>query len=111
MAKLKRYIASTQTWEYIDPSVMASTPGPQGIPGPQGPPGTGSGSPTSFLHTQTISSSTWTIVHGLNRAPAITVYEAIGNSKILVTCEVVYVDQNTIQLEFSTPIAGEAYLT
>jgi hypothetical protein len=75
-----------------------------GSQGAQGVPGGG----FNYVHTQTVASTVWIIVHNLNGFPNITVADSAGT---VVEGDVVYVDSNTIQLTFSAPFSGTAYLS
>ena len=78
--------------------------GPQGDPGPPGPPGPG---PATFVWAQPIAAAVWTIPHGLNDDPSVTVVDTTGRQ-----CEgtVQYLDSNTVQLTFAAAFSGDAYL-
>lgn len=72
-----------------------------------GPPGTPGGDSATFVHTQDVAASTWTIAHGLNRYPAVAVFDTLDDE---VEPDVAYPDLNTTVLTFSAAIAGIAYL-
>jgi hypothetical protein len=77
-----------------------------GPPGPQGPPGSpGSG---TFRYTQTIAAAVWTIVHGLGFYPNVVTTDTAGTEMI---GDVRYVDINTVEIAFSSPLAGYANLS
>lgn len=80
--------------------------GPQGPPGPQGPVGP-AGSDTTYVHTQTSPSATWTIAHGLDKYPAIDVVDSGSN---VVIGEVHYNNTNTVTITFVAAFAGKAFL-
>jgi len=80
--------------------------GLQGPPGPQGPAGSGSGD-LNYVHNQTISSSTWTINHNLNKYPSVTVQDSAGDT---VRGILAYTNLNTVTLTFSAAYTGIAYL-
>lgn len=61
----------------------------------------------TYLHTQTIASDTWVIVHNLNKYPAVSVIDSAGNE---VTGEVYYNDTNTVTLRFKGGFKGSATL-
>lgn len=73
-----------------------ATPGPQG---PQGPAGAGGG---VLVYNQSTPASTWTVLHSLNRAPMVQVYDAAGD---LVMTDVVSTN-TTITVTFATPQTG-----
>ena len=61
-----------------------------------------------FIFKQLTPSSSWLIIHNLDTFPVITTTDSSGN-KILGT--EVYVDNNTVRIDFTSPIDGVAYLT
>lgn len=61
----------------------------------------------TFKFSQTVSSSTWTIVHNLGYFPSVSVIDSVGN---FVTGNIDYTDANTITLTFKTAFKGKAYL-
>lgn len=77
-----------------------------GIPGPPGPPGP-SGPETSWEFDQLTASYHWVIPHNLNSYPSVTVVDT-GGTEILPN--VVYVNNNLIELYFANPTSGKAYL-
>lgn len=60
----------------------------------------------TFRHVQGTASDTWTVVHGLEKFPAVFVVDSAGT---MVDGAVEYVDQNTAVLTFSAPFSGEAF--
>ncbi len=85
------------------PQGIQGTVGPEGPVGPTGP----TGSETTYIHTQTGSSSLWTIQHNLNRYPSIEVVDSAGS---LVLGSVRYIDTNQIEVSFVYPFSGRAFL-
>lgn len=77
--------------------------GPQGAPGPQGPAGAG-----SFVYTQALPDSVWTIVHPLGGFPNVTVIDSAGT---VVEGEIAYPDSTTLVLTFAAAFSGTAYLS
>lgn len=69
------------------------------------PGGSGSGD-KHYEHEQTTPASVWTIVHNLNKSPAVVIADDLG--KEVEAC-IEYVDINTIRIEFSEPFTGKAY--
>lgn len=63
---------------------------------------------SSFVHTQSIPASTWTINHNLGARGNITVVDSSGRQ---VEGDVVYQDDNTIIVRFSGSFSGEAYIS
>lgn len=62
---------------------------------------------STFVHTQSPASATWTITHNQNRYPSITVVDELKES---ISGYEKYIDNNTIEITFSEPVAGAAYL-
>ena len=61
----------------------------------------------SFVFNQNISSSVWNVVHNLDKYPSVTVVDSGMN---IVIGEVTYIDENTLQITFTAPFSGKAYL-
>lgn len=71
--------------------------------------GSGTGGPTQFIHVQSISSETWVINHKLNKAyPTVVVVDQNGEEGIP---DINSVDENNLELLFSVPFSGTAYLS
>jgi hypothetical protein len=79
--------------------------GPQG---PKGDPGEVRYEDLSYVHDQSISSNTWTIEHGLQFVPNITVVDSAGT---VVEGSYSYPNANTVVLSFSHEFSGKAYLS
>ena len=60
----------------------------------------------TFVYDQVTPATTWTVRHGLNKFPSITV---VDTAKSVVVGNYTYVDNNNVILEFSAPFAGKAY--
>ena len=60
-----------------------------------------------YTHTQAVASDTWTVVHGLGKYPAVTV---VDTARDVVIGDVEYLDTNTVELRFTAPFSGWAYL-
>jgi len=60
----------------------------------------------NYVHTQSVASDTWTVIHGLNKKPSVTVVDSAGTEW---KTEVEYIDLDQCVLYFSSPFAGEAY--
>jgi len=85
--------------------------GERGETGPQGPPGPAgeSGSlPQAYVHAQLTPEVLWTITHALGYFPAVTVVDSAGT---LVEGDIRYVSITQIEVSFSAPFAGTAYLS
>jgi len=62
-----------------------------------------------YRHVQESASNAWTIVHGMATYPIVDVYIlANGVVQKILPLSVVYVDQNTVRINFSTPQTGFA---
>ena len=62
----------------------------------------------SFTHTQNAESNSWTINHGLNKKPSVTVTTAATDT--VVIGEVTYTNNNTLVVSFEASFSGIAYL-
>lgn len=63
----------------------------------------------SFQFAQLSPSAEWTINHLLNRYPMIETYvDYDGMVQKIIPAEVVYVNENTCVLQFTTPLSGFA---
>ena len=60
-----------------------------------------------YYHEQTVESSVWTIVHGLNRYPSIVIFDDELNQ---VFANVKMLNVNTVRITFNEPITGTAFL-
>jgi hypothetical protein len=104
------YVTIDKEITYVDAgdqtvSVELGTSGPQG---PKGDPGEVRYTDLSYVHDQAVASSIWTINHGLQFVPSITVVDSSGN---VVEGFYSYPNSNTVVLNFSSPFAGKAYLS
>ena len=61
----------------------------------------------SYVHTQGSASSTWTIVHNLDKYPSVVI---VDNDDDVVIGEINYQDKNTVILYFAAAFAGKAFL-
>lgn len=61
-----------------------------------------------FRYIQPSASAFWDIVHTLNRYVAVSVVDSAGT---LVEGDISYVSPSEVTISFSSPFAGEAYLT
>src|SRR3954471_12630421 len=99
------------TMNLVGPPGPEGEPGPAGEPGPQGPqgvPGGGTGSGDLFYKwDQAAPASIWHVNHGMGKFPTVTVVDSAGHE---VRGEVVYIDNNHVNLIFSASFAGTAYL-
>lgn len=83
-------------------------PGADGQPGPPGEPGTPGGGPQSYIHDQGAAASTWVIAHNLGFYPNVAVVDSGGNE---VEGLVRYIDVNNLEIDFTTPFGGKAFLS
>ena len=89
-------------------SITVGTSGPQGPQGEPGAPGEVLYSDLSYVHNQASPSATWTINHGLQFIPNITVIDSAGT---VVEGSYEYPNANTIVASFSGAFSGKAYLS
>ncbi len=62
-------------------------------------------------HVQNEASDTWTIAHGLNCRPGVSVsidYE--GSLQVILPYSIKHVNLNTVEVKFSAPQSGVAHL-
>lgn len=62
----------------------------------------------NYVHTQNIANTTWLVNHGLEMYPNVTI---VDDDNVLILGGVEYIDINTVELTFSEPITGFAYLS
>lgn len=74
-----------------------------GAPGRPGPPGQGG---STYTHTQSAPAAVWTVAHNLARRPSVTVVDHLGNTLI---ADVLYVNDNIVQVTHSVALIGAAY--
>lgn len=80
--------------------IVLGESGPQGIPG--------IGQTLGYVFNQTSPSNTWTINHGLDFVPNITVVDSAGS---VVEGDYSYPNENTVIATFIGSFAGKAYLS
>lgn len=68
----------------------------------------GGGSAFQFVHDQAVASAGWTITHSLGGFPNVTIVDTNGEQ---IEADIDYLDNNTLQVNFSTATAGKAYLS
>jgi hypothetical protein len=61
----------------------------------------------NFVYTQNTPSSTWTILHNLNKYPSVSV---VDSANTVVEGSITYMDLNTLTISFSAQFTGTAYL-
>lgn len=93
----------TETGEYYGPKAGGSWPASPlfSIAGVVGP-------TQRHVHTQTVASSTWDIVHALGGRPSVTIVDTAGT---VVTGEIAYNSDTSVTVSFTAPFSGYAYLT
>lgn len=89
-------------------TVELGTSGPQGPKGDKGDNGEVLYADLSYIHIQSVASTTWTISHGLQFIPSITVVDSAGT---VVEGSYNYPDANTVVASFSGAFSGKAYLS
>jgi hypothetical protein len=67
----------------------------------------GGGHQTTFIFTQNVQSTEWTITHNLARFPSVSV---VDSADTIYWGNVNYIDNNRIKINFSSPLSGKAYL-
>lgn len=60
------------------------------------------------VHTQSTPSATWTITHTLGGKPSVMV---VDSASTVVIGEVSYISNSQVEVSFTTPFSGYAYLT
>lgn len=59
-----------------------------------------------FRYVQNLPSKTWIVTHSLNKHASVTV---VDSGDTVVVGEIIYIDMNTVRIEFSTEFIGKAY--
>lgn len=88
------------------PAGPAGAIGPTGAVGATGPAGTDGTGDKNYRHQQMLPAAVWTVVHGLDKYPAVSIADSAGT---IVVGDVDYLDANTVQLTFVAAFSGEAY--
>lgn len=95
------------------PGHDSTVPGPQGlpgqdstVPGPQGPPG--SPGTYAFVFDQGSPDDVWHIVHNLGFYPAVSIVDSAGSQ---VEGQVIYNSINDLDVSFTLPFGGKAFLS
>lgn len=60
-----------------------------------------------YTHNQTSASAVWTIYHNTDTYPSVTVVDSAGTR---VYGDEVFLSSNVVQITFSAPFSGKAYL-
>lgn len=82
------------SYSYTD---LKGEKGDQGLPGHS----------VTYTHTQITPLSVWNIQHNLDKRPSVSIVDSGGS---LIMGSVTYLDNNNIELSFSSSFAGYAYL-
>lgn len=61
-----------------------------------------------YIHIQNLPSTIWKIFHNMNTYPSVNIFDDDGN--VIIT-NFKYLDTNSIEIYFSSPITGKVYLT
>jgi hypothetical protein len=61
----------------------------------------------SYTHIQGVASSTWSIIHSLNKFPSVTV---VNINNVVMYGDVKYINENELQIDFSAGFSGKAYI-
>ena len=61
----------------------------------------------AYIHNQSSPASTWTITHNLNKYPSVSVVDSAYEE---VIGEVEYLTPNTLEVRFTAPFSGQAYI-
>ena len=68
------------------------------------------GGSNSYNHVQAVSAAIWNVNHNLGKNyPSVTVVDS-SFAKEEVIGQVIYIDSNNLQIKFSAPFGGEAYV-
>jgi hypothetical protein len=73
--------------------------------GPQGSPA--SANDSTYVHTQILASTTWSVAHDLGKFPSVMVVDS-GNN--VVIGDIHYVDNNNLTITFSAAFSGRAFI-
>jgi hypothetical protein len=60
-----------------------------------------------YTHSQGTASNTWSIIHNMNKHPTVSITDTGGNE---VMGQVKNISVNEIEITFSSPFTGKAYL-
>ena len=81
--------------------------GPQGPPGNDGRDGLDSPIQPAVIWDQQVASDLWVVIHSWPGFPSVTVVDTSG--KIMIG-DVKYINATRIEITFSVPVSGKAYL-
>ena len=103
MGDVKVIVTDSSSGIIIDETPFVIT---LGASGPQGAPG--ETQTLGYVHIQTIATNQWTMVHGFDFVPNITIVDSAGS---VVEGDYSYPDDNTVIATFVGAFAGKAYLS
>lgn len=83
--------------------MIYTSPGPKGEQGPKGDPGPAS---PVYIHYQDLPANQWTVMHNLNKFPSVSIVDSGGSN---VFGDIVYINDTTLTITFSTVFSGKAY--
>lgn len=69
--------------------------------------GAGGDGPHTCVFQQQSAATSWSITHGLNRYPAVTILDSSGNE---VEADVNYLSPGSIRIDFAYPLSGQVFL-
>lgn len=61
----------------------------------------------NFVYVRNFLGPVWNIVHGLEKYPSVSIFDGLGNK---IYASVKYIDLNTVEITFNTPMTGSATL-
>jgi hypothetical protein len=60
----------------------------------------------TFVYTQATAAQEWTVVHNLQKYPAVTVVDSAGS---VVVGDIDYITENEVKITFMFPFSGKVY--
>lgn len=96
LAEVNRRLRILETAPSTDPTSGEDPPPPPPL------------SSISYTHTQLSMSNVWIIAHNLGYVPSVSVYDTLDRE---VYADIDVIDENHIQVLFSQPFSGTAYLS
>lgn len=61
----------------------------------------------NFVFTQSVPSTTWNIIHNLNKYPSVSV---VNINNVAMYGEITYINENELNIDFSAGFSGKAYI-
>ena len=65
------------------------------------------GGDKNYVHSQDSPSASWTVTHNLNKRASVSVVDSAGT---VIICDVDYISDNQVVLNFDSSTSGNAYL-